>query len=289
MALKPEWCGRRAAGSASGRPPPPGAAAPESGPSVFLPAVHAAALGGANCSAARGWLTRPLEGWCTGFAAGAPSSPGRAAVRPPRLSAWPPSLRFLGLGKIGEVGEAWVLPLCWPRSAPRGGQLALRGSVVVVMLLHRCRSDGPMRGAVRSGWYVVTSMLGLASMLLRIEIQSRSKLVYVCSRGGRWVNTTLCRTHGLKSGACRRPETERQGLPVRPSHDSVRRSESSLHTMDRPSSSIRLSGPPGVVTCASSLRCELHSRLQSPRVTAEDLSKTVPRDTGTAGSVPAMK
>ena len=53
----------------------------------------------------------------------------------------------------------------WPRSAPRGGQLALRGSVVVVKLLHRCRSDGPMRGAVRSGWYVVTSMLGLASML----------------------------------------------------------------------------------------------------------------------------
>ena len=43
---------------------------------------------------------------------------------------------------------------------------------------------------------------------------------YVCSRGGSWVNTTLCRTHGLKSGACRRPETERQGLPMRPSHDS---------------------------------------------------------------------
>ena len=69
------------------------------------------------------------------------------------------------------------------RSAPRGGQLALRGSVVVVMLLHRCRSDGPMRGAVRSRWYVVTSMLGLASMLLRIEILNWSKLVYVCSKG----------------------------------------------------------------------------------------------------------
>ena len=67
-----------------------------------------------------------------------------------------------------------VKPGCcpWPRSAPRGGQLALRGSVVVVMLLHRCRSDGPMRVAVRSGWYVATSMLGLASMLLRVEILS---------------------------------------------------------------------------------------------------------------------
>ena len=154
------------------------------------------------------------------------------------------------------------------------------GRLVVVMLLHRC-CDGPVRRAVRSRLYVVTSMLGLASMLLRIEIQSRSKLVYVCSRGGRWVNTTLCRTHGLKSGACRRPETERQGprwaltrLPC--GVQRVRYTQ-----WDRPSSSIRLSGPPGVVTCASSLRCELHSRLQSPRVTAEDLSKTVPRDSST--------
>ena len=32
----------------------------------------------------------------------------------------------------------------WPRGAPRGGQLALRGSVVVVKLLHRC-CDGPVR------------------------------------------------------------------------------------------------------------------------------------------------
>ena len=207
-----------------------------------------------------------------------PGKGGRQAADSPTVGV--AALPFLVLARYMVK---LVKPGCcpWPRSAPRGGQLALRGSVVVVMLLHRCRSDGPMRGAVRSGWYVVTSMLGLASMLLRIEIQSRSKLVYVCSRGGRWVNTTLCRTHGLKSGACRRPETERQGLPMRPSHDSVRRSESSLHTMDRPSSSIRLSGPPGVVTCASSLRCELHSRLQSPRDTAEGLSNTFPRDSST--------
>ena len=109
---------------------------------------------------------------------------------------------------------------------------------------------------------------------------------FTFAQRGLWVNTTLCRTHGLKSGACRRPETERQGLPMRPSHDSVRRSESSLHTMDRPSSSIRLSGPPGVVTCASSLRCELHSRLQSPRVTAGDLSNTFPRDTNSKQQTP---
>ena len=34
------------------------------------------------------------------------------------------------------------------------------------------------------------------------------------------MNTTLCRTHELKSGDRRRPETERQGLAPRPSHDS---------------------------------------------------------------------
>ena len=43
--------------------------------------MHAAALGGARCSAARG-LTRPLGRWCTGFAAGPPSSPGRRAGSP---------------------------------------------------------------------------------------------------------------------------------------------------------------------------------------------------------------
>ena len=68
---------------------------------------------------------------------------------------------------------------------------------------------------------------------------------YVCSRGGSWVNTTLCRTHGLKSGACRRPETERQGLPMRPSHDSVRRSESSLHTVGPPVLLNSIIGTPG--------------------------------------------
>ena len=68
---------------------------------------------------------------------------------------------------------------------------------------------------------------------------------YVCSKGGSWVNTTRCRTHGLKSGACRRPETERQGLPMRPSHDSVWRSESSLHTVGPPVLLNSIIGTPG--------------------------------------------
>ena len=59
------------------------------------------------------------------------------------------------------------------------------------------------------------------------------------------MNTTPCRTHGLKSGACRRPETERQGLPMRPSHDSVRRSESSLHTVGPPVLLNSIIGTPG--------------------------------------------
>jgi len=144
-----------------------------------------------------------------GIWVGGPIVPGEGGRKGRRATVGVAALPFLVLARYMVK---LVKPGCcpWPRSAPRGGQLALRGSVVVVMLLHRCRSDGPMRGAVRSRWYVVTSMLGLASMLLRIEIQSRSKLVYVCSRGGRWVNTTLCRTHGLKSGAYRRPETERR-------------------------------------------------------------------------------
>ena len=82
-----------------------------------------------------------------------------------------------------------------------------------------------------------------------------------------------CRTHELKSGDRRRPETERQGLAPRPSHDSrVASREFVTHRVRytataRPNSII---GTPGVVTCASSLRCELHSRLQSPQVTTED-------------------
>ena len=80
---------RRARSDRRHRGPPRRRAAPRSS----YQRAHAAALGeGARCSAARGWLARPLGGWCTGFAAGSPSSPGRAAIRLPRLPAWPPSL-----------------------------------------------------------------------------------------------------------------------------------------------------------------------------------------------------
>ena len=87
-------------------------------------------------------------------------------------------------------------------------------------------------------------MLGLASMLCVLR-SSADLSWFTFAQRGRWVNTTLCRTHGLKSGACRRPETERQGLPMRPSHDSVRRSESSLHTMGPPVLLNSIIGTPG--------------------------------------------
>ena len=133
--------------------------------------------------------------------------------------------------------------------------------------------------------YVVTSMLGLASMLEVLPLTrrvSRSRLL----KGGVTVNTTLCRTHELKSGDRRRPETERQGLAPRPSHDSrVAFREFVTHRVRytgtaRPDPII---GTPGVVTCASSLRCELHSRLQSPQVTTEDCPKTLLRDSSILG------
>ena len=96
------------------------------------------------------------------------------------------------------------------------------------------------------------------------------------------VNTTLCRTHGLKSRADTRPETERQGLAPRPSHDSRVASKEFVTHRVRYTGTARpnpIIGTPGVVTCASSLRCELHSRLQSPQVTTEDCPKTLLRDT----------
>ena len=129
--------------------------------------------------------------------------------------------------------------------------------------------------------YVVTSMLGLASMLEVLPLTrrvSRSRLL----KGGATVNTTLCRTHELKSGDRRRPETERQGLTPRPSHDSRVASREFVTHRVRYTGTARpnpIIGTPGVITCASSLRCELHSRLQSPQVTTEDCPKTLLRDT----------
>ena len=99
-----------------------------------------------------------------------------------------------------------------------------------------------MRSKGRVDVDAVASKPGVAKEVLPL---TRRILRYVCSRGGSWVNTTLCRTHGLKSGACRRPDTERQGLPMRPSHDSVWRSESSLHTVGPPVLLNSIIGTPG--------------------------------------------
>ena len=70
-------------------------------------------------------------------------------------------------------------------------------------------------------------------------------LTLTFAQRGAAVSTTRLRTHGLESGACRRPETERQGLPMRPSHDSVWRSESSLHTTGPPVLLNSIIGTPG--------------------------------------------
>ena len=89
--------------------------------------------------------------------------------------------------------------------------------------------------AVASKPGVAKEVLPLTRRILRLRLL----------KGGSWVSTTPCRTHGLKSGACRRPETERQGLPMRPSHDSVWRSESSLHTTGPPVLLNSIIGTPG--------------------------------------------
>ena len=114
-----------------------------------------------------------------------------------------------------------------------------------MLLAHRC-CVGLAAGlcARRGGW--TWTRWRPSPVLPKKCCRSRDgSYAYVCSKGGSWVNTTLCRTHGLKSGACRRPETERQGLPMRPSHDSVWRSESSLHTMGPPVLLNSIIGTPG--------------------------------------------
>ena len=99
-----------------------------------------------------------------------------------------------------------------------------------------------MRSKGRVGVDAVASKPGVAKEVLPL---TRRILRLRLLTGGAGVNTTPCRTHGLKSGACRRPETERQGLPMRPSHDSVRRSESSLHTVGPPVLLNSIIGTPG--------------------------------------------
>ena len=240
------------------------------------------------CARGRAWERRSLLGRAGlvgspagrlvhGVCGGVPLVPGEGGHQA-AATAGVAALPCLVLARLVKYGCCCP----WPRGAPRGGQLALRGSVVVVKLLHRC-CDGPQYGCSpvsRFRLYVVTSMLGLASMLEVLPLTrrvSRSRLL----KGGATVNTTLCRTHELKSGDRRRPETERQGLTPRPSHDSRVASREFVTHRVRYTGTARpnpIIGTPGVVTCASSLRCELHSRLQSPQVTTEDCPKTLLRD-----------
>ena len=138
-----------------------------------------------------------------------------------------------------------------------------RGGAPVLLLAHRCcvgRAAGLCARRGRVGVDAVASKPGVAKKCCRSRDGSYA---CVCSKGGSRVNTTLCRTHGLKSGDRRRPETERQGLAPRPSHDSrVARPKSSLHTefvTPGPPVLIRLSGPPG------SLHAPRHSGASSIR------------------------
>ena len=120
-----------------------------------------------------------------------------------------------------------------------------RGGAPILLLAHRC-CVGLAAGlcARRGGW--TWTRWRPSPVLPKKCCRSRDgSYAYVCSKGGSWVSTTPCRTHGLKSGACRRPETERQGLPMRPSHDSVWRSESSLHTTGPPVLLNSIIGTPG--------------------------------------------
>ena len=110
-------------------------------------------------------------------------------------------------------------------------------------------------------------------MLLRIEILSWSKLVYACSTGGcgEYYSPSHSRIEVRSLGW--RLETERQGLGWRPSHDSVRRSESSLHIMGPPVLLNSIIGTPGgrymrlVISVASSI-CG-SNRPKSPRRTVQ--------------------
>ena len=95
-----------------------------------------------------------------------------------------------------------------------------RGGAPILLLAHRC-CVGLAAGlcARRGGW--TWTRWRPSPVLPKKCCRSRDgSYAYVCSKGGIGVNVTLCRTHGLKPGACWRPETERQSLSPRPSHDS---------------------------------------------------------------------
>ena len=143
---------------------------------------------------------------------------GRPSGRPTvgcRRRGRPPCL---GLGKVhGEVGEAWVLPLaakCPSRGAAGTPRFGRRGDAPP-SLSERWSS------ASCSQVKVVRSNVNARSCVYACVLRSSAGLSwFTFAQRGATVNATRLRTHGLKSGACDRPETERQSLSARLSHDS---------------------------------------------------------------------
>ena len=102
------------------------------------------------CARGRAWERRSLLGRAGlvgspagrlvhGVCGGVPIVPGEGGHQA-AATAGVAALPCLVLARLVKYGCCCP----WPRGAPRGGQLALRGSVVVVKLLHRC-CDGPVR------------------------------------------------------------------------------------------------------------------------------------------------
>ena len=138
----------------------------------------------------------------------------------------------------GALGST---PLCLPRGGgPSAGGVELRSCCLPIDAASALRpgyalegEGGRRRGGVQ------------ARCCQRSAAAHATDLTLTFAQRGAAVSTTRLRTHGLESGACRRPETERQGLSPRPSHDSVWRSESSLHTMGPPVLLNSIIGTPG--------------------------------------------
>ena len=121
------------------------------------------------------------------------------------------------------VGVACVLqgilgstPSCLPRGGgPSAGGVELRSCCLPIDAASALRPGYALEGegGRRRGGVQARCCQGSAAA-------HATDLTLTFAQRGAAVSTTRLRTHGLESGACRRPETERQGLPMRPSHDS---------------------------------------------------------------------
>ena len=138
----------------------------------------------------------------------------------------------------GALGST---PSCLPRGGgPSAGGVELRSCCLPIDAASALRPGYALEGegGRRRGGVQARCCQGSAAA-------HATDLTLTFAQRGAAVSTTRLRTHGLESGACRRPETERQGLPMRPSHDSVWRSESSLHTTGPPVLLNSIIGTPG--------------------------------------------